>query len=305
MSCEICLAVRVGRSSPSAAIRPWKNAAAPAAMSTPATIRHAQCSAMPKLAMPNTAASISSRMAISPSTPATTIHALARNREKSFSVISVLASCNSFCSRSARSANRSVRACTSPESRSRSCAMELSRSALETVIHRVETVIHRVETVVHRVVLHGAFWWAALEHTEGKKTGQRGEAEHERGLLAGEIRRLLDEVLDGLVAQTLRELFGALGGVAHETGKLRRVLVEALGGGAGRVRYVIDHVGPGRDLHVEQTLRLFGGVGHKRRRRLLRLIAGLARSVGNFGRRIPGFSAQILRGGWGIRGGRE
>ena len=77
--------------------------------------------------------------------------------------------------------------------------MELSRSALETVIHRVETVIHGRN--VHRVVLHGAFWWAALEHTEGKKTGQRGEAEHERGLLAGEIRRLLDEVLDGLVAQ--------------------------------------------------------------------------------------------------------
>src|SRR2546423_5730873 len=77
------------------------------------------------------------------------------------------------------------------------------------------TVIHWVETVVHRVVLHSAFWWAALEHTEGKKTGQRGEAEHKRGLLAGEIRRHPDEVLDGLVAQILRELLGAVRGVAH------------------------------------------------------------------------------------------
>ena len=71
-------------------------------------------------------------------------------------------------------------------------------------------------------MLHGG-WWAAFEHAEGKKTGQRGKAEYERGLLAGEIRRSLDEIFDGLVAQNLRKLFGALGGVANEIGKLRRV----------------------------------------------------------------------------------
>jgi hypothetical protein len=65
-------------------------------------VRHDQCKAMPKLAMPNTAASISSNTATIASTPATTIHTLARSRETIFSVISVLASCNYFCSKSTR-----------------------------------------------------------------------------------------------------------------------------------------------------------------------------------------------------------
>ena len=61
---------------------------------------------------------------------------------------------------------------------------------------------------------------------------------------------------------------------------------------------MVDHVGAGGDLHVEETLRLLGRIGCKRRRRLLRLIRGLTRGVGDFGRGLAGFGAQILRCRW-------
>jgi len=64
---------------------------------------------------------------------------------------------------------------------------------------------------------------------------------------------ILDEVSTVLIAQIL-ENASARSGRCARTGKLRRVLVRLLGGGASRVRDVVDHVGPGRDLHVEQTL---------------------------------------------------
>src|SRR4029453_17428771 len=190
MSCEICLAVRVGRSSSCAAARPWKNAAAAPAARTAATSKKDQCNAKPKRAMGNTGASRSSKAASIPSTPATTIHTLARSRETIFSVISVFASCSSLRSRSARSAKRSVSACRRPVFRSRSCAMELSRPALE--------------ALRHGVVLHRAFRRTALEHAEREETGKRSEAEHERGLLAGEMERRPYEVPDALVAQVLQ-----------------------------------------------------------------------------------------------------
>jgi len=81
-----------------------------------------------------------------------------------------------------------------------------------------------------------------------RSAGERGEAEHQRGLLAGEIGRHPDEVLDGLLAEILRELLGSVRGVAHETGKQRRVLVEALGGAPGI--FSARWAGPERDFRV-------------------------------------------------------
>src|SRR4030095_13669862 len=125
--------------------------------------------------MAKTAASTISKAAINPKTAAATIQTLALRREAIFSVTSTFASWISFRTRSARSERRSVRACTRPEFSSRSWAMELSRPALE--------------ALRHGVVLHRAFRRTALEHAEREETGKRSEAEHERGLLAGEIGR--------------------------------------------------------------------------------------------------------------------
>src|SRR4029453_2772884 len=142
-----------------------------------------------------------------------------------------------------------------PEFR-RSCAMELSRSALE--------------ALGHRVVLRRAFGWSALEHAEREEAGKRRQAKHQRGLLAGEIGRRPDEVLDRLVAQILRELPRTVRRTAHEASELRSVLIEILGGAVRGLHDMIDHVGAGGNLHVEKTLRLFGRVGRKRRGALLR-----------------------------------
>jgi hypothetical protein len=103
---------------------------------------------------------------------------------------------------------------------------------------------------------------------------------------------------DALVAQILRELLRAVRGVADEPGELRRVLIEALGGGVSGLHHMVDHVGAGGDLHVEKTLRLFARIGRERRSRLLRLTAGLARSLGGFRCGVAGFCAHIL--GWGV-----
>src|SRR4029453_7317007 len=215
MSCEICLAVRVGKTSSCVAPRPWKNAAAAAAARTAATIRHDQCKAIPKLAIANTAASTSSRTATMPNAPATTIQTLARSRDAIFSVISVLASCNSLRSRSARSAKRSVMACTRPVFR-RSCAMELSATELSALkLSRAA-----LEALGPAVSLRRFFRRTALEQAERKEAGQRGEAEHQRGLLAGEIRGRPYEVLDGLSAQILREVLRAVRHTANEPRKL-------------------------------------------------------------------------------------
>src|SRR5512132_2238157 len=238
MPCEICLAVRVGRSSSCAAARPWKNAAAAPATRTAATSKHDQCNAIPKLAMANTAASTSSKTATMPNAPATTIQTLARRRDAIFSVISVLASCSSLRSRSARSARRSVRACTSPEFR-RSCAMELSRAALE--------------ALGPAVLFRRFFRRTALEHAEREEAGEAGEAEHQRGLLAGEIRSRSYEILDGPSAQILRELLRAVRHAANETGELWSVSFEILRGHTCGVHNVADHIGAGSDLHIEKT----------------------------------------------------
>src|SRR3954451_1490787 len=92
-------------------------------------------------------------------------------------------------------------------------------------------------------LLHRTFRRTALDHAEGEETSKRGEAKHQRGLLAGEVGRHPDEVLDGLLAQILRERLRAVRRAAHEAGELRRVLIETLGGGASSLHDVVDHVG--------------------------------------------------------------
>jgi hypothetical protein len=139
---------------------------------------------------------------------------------------------------------------------------------------------------------------AALEHPECEEAGKGGEAEHQRGLLTGKIRRRPEEVVDGLVAQILGELLDAVRRIAHEAGELRRVLIETFRSGTRGIGHMVDHVGAGRDLHIEETLGLLGRIGCKRRRRLLRLIRGLTRGVGDFGRGLAGFGAHILRRRW-------
>jgi hypothetical protein len=180
---------------------------------------------------------------------------------------------------------RSVRACTSPEFR-RSCAMELSRAALE--------------ALGPAVLFRRFFRRTALEHAEREEAGEAGEAEHQRGLLAGEIRSRSYEILDGPSAQILRELLRAVRHAANESGEFWSVSFEILRGHTCGVHNVADHIGAGSDLHIEKTLRLLGGIGRKRESGLLGLIACLARGLGELRRGVAGLCSHILGRGWRI-----
>jgi hypothetical protein len=75
---------------------------------------------------------------------------------------------------------------------------------------------------------------------------------------------------------------------------LRRILIEAVGRAASGFRHVPHQVGPGRDLHVQETFGLLGGVGCQGGSRLLYLAPRLLRDVGDFRSGITGFCAHIL-----------
>src|SRR5215468_7779357 len=165
-------------------------------MRTAATRRHDQCSARPKLDSANTAASTTNSVATTPKMPATTIQTLARRREVIFSVISVFASCNSFCTSSARSARRSVKARVRPEFCRWSSAMELARSPAEGFMAAI------VESVRVRRT--------ALENAEREEARERGQAEHEGRLPTGVIRCRSNQVLDSLPSDVSRKLLHAL-----------------------------------------------------------------------------------------------
>src|SRR5262245_31146017 len=241
-------------------------------MRTAATSRHDQCSARPKLASANTAASTTNSVATAPKMPATTIQALARRREVIFSVISVFASCNSFCTSSARSARRSVRARVRPDFCRWSSAMELARSPAEGFMAAIaEAAAFRRVVPEHAEFLRRG----ALEHAEREEARERGQPEHERRLPPREVRRRPDQVLDGLAADVARKLLHPFGRAARDTRELRSVRVEAVGGATHRLRHMARQVGATRDLHVQEALGLLTGVGRERSGGVFRLAAGL------------------------------
>src|SRR5262249_46989686 len=213
--------------------------------------------------------------------PATTIHALARRREVTFSVISVFASCNSFCTSSARSARRSVKARVRPEFCRWSSAMELSRSL--------------AEGFTAAIVEPAAAPRGASEHAERKEARERGQAENEGRLPPREVRRRPYQVLDGLAAHVSRKLFHALGRAASEARELRSVRVEALGGATHGPRDMARQIGAARDLHVQKAFGLLAGVGRERSGGGFRLVAGLLRGVGDFRDCLTGFGPHVLR----------
>jgi hypothetical protein len=104
---------------------------------------------------------------------------------------------------------------------------------------------------------------AALEHAERKEASEGGEAKHQGGLLAGEIRGRAYEVLDRLSAQILRKFLRPVRHAANDSRKLRDLLFKVLGSDANRIDDVMHHVGAGGHLHVEKTLRLLGGIGRE------------------------------------------
>src|SRR5262245_34891172 len=230
-------------------------------MRTAATSRHDQCSARPKLASANTAASTTNSVATIPKMPATTIHALARRREVIFSVISVFASCNSFCTSSARSARRSVKVRVRPEFCMWSSAMELARSPAEGFMAAIAEA-----AAFGRVALEHAevFRRAALEHAEREETRERCQGEHAGRLPTGELRCRSHQILYGLPADVARELLHALGRTASEARELRSVRVEAVGGATHGPRDVAGQVGAARDLHIQEAFGLLAGVGRQR-----------------------------------------
>src|SRR5262245_64949757 len=203
-------------------------------MRTAATSRHDQCSARPKLASANTAASTTNSVATTPKMPATTIRALARRREVIFSAISVFASCNSFCTSSARSARRSVKARVRPEFCRWSSAMELARSPAEGFLAAIvaaaafrRAALEHAEVLVRRT---------ALEHAEREEARERGQAEHQGRLPTGELRCRPHQVLDSLPADVARKLLDTLGRTASEAREVRRVRYGVRCGGQHRPR---------------------------------------------------------------------
>ena len=100
-----------------------------------------------------------------------------------------------------------------------------------------------------------------LEHPEQQEAGERREAEHEGGLLAGEVRCGAPEILDRLIAQVAREPFHAVRRPTHEAGDLRRIGCELVGGAADGLGDVAGEVGADGDLRIEKALGALGGFG--------------------------------------------
>src|SRR5215472_1675485 len=106
--------------------------------------------------------------------------------------------------RSDRSANRSVTERIRTDSRNVSWAMELSRG------YRGRFRMRRPDVIRFKAPISG-HCRGALDQAEQKETAGRRRPEQNRGLTPREIRRRLDQVLDRLVANILREVVDAPG----------------------------------------------------------------------------------------------
>ncbi len=176
------------------------------------------------------------------SNPAATIQMLACSNDVIFSVTSALASCISFCARSPKSASRPVKACARAEFCSRSRAIGLPR-----------ILAVPLATRGYCRPLCSPSLELAFKNAEQQEASERSQAEHQRRLLAAEIRCGAPDILDRLVAHVARKPLHALGRSAHQAGELRRVLLELVGGAAHGVGDMAGEIGPGGDLRIEES----------------------------------------------------
>src|SRR5215469_8896548 len=108
--------------------------------------------------------------------------------------------------RSERSANRSVAARTSPESRSDSWAMELSRGYRRRFGKRRDAV-----SVFGEAGRFACRARSGLDHAEQKEPAGRRRREQHRRLAAREIRGRFQNLLDALFTNVVGEIFDVPG----------------------------------------------------------------------------------------------
>jgi hypothetical protein len=81
-----------------------------------------------------------------------------------------------------------------------------------------------------------------LSNTESKEAGERGQAEHQGWLAAGEVRRGAHKIFDRPSAEILGKLVHSFGGATHKVSQLWSVLVEAVGSAVGGFGDVIGQI---------------------------------------------------------------
>src|SRR3954464_301706 len=119
---------------------------------------------------------------------------------------------------------------------------------------RPEVLVTRAILLVTRAVvlaarcgfaMRGLGRRAGLQHPEERETGERGQSENQSRLLAGIIRRRLDQFLDGLAADVLGEFLHGIRRGADELGKLRGLLLQAVSRGIDRPGDVAGKISTG------------------------------------------------------------
>src|SRR5512144_2420633 len=125
----------------------------------------------------------------------------------------------------------------------------------------------------------GIAWRIALEDAQEHEAGERGQAEDQRRLPAGEIGGRATQLVARLPADVAGEFLHPISRAAHQIGELRRATVEVVGGGADGVGDVTGQVGSGCDLLIQKAFRLLIGVGGQHGRGFLGLRAGLLGDV--------------------------
>src|SRR6476620_1849226 len=136
--------------------------------------------------------------------------------------------------------------------------MVLSRAVVGAACapRRPEVLVTRAIGMVRRAVVLAARGFVVravdrrvgLQYPEERETGERGQSENQSWLLAGIIRRRLDQFLDGLAADVLGEFLHGIRRGADELGKLRGLLLQAVSRGIDRPGDVAGKIGTGREL---------------------------------------------------------
>jgi hypothetical protein len=93
---------------------------------------------------------------------------------------------------------------------------------------------------------------------ERKISNERGEAKDQGGLPAGEIRRVAQQLVDGLAPNPPREFLDLVGGASNQTGQLRSVFTEVVSGAFGRIGDVAGWVGAAQQLIQKAFCLLIG-----------------------------------------------